>query len=318
MTDGPTPPEKDLQIEQDLPFQRREMLVSRAAWVAMLLILLAGLAGLLGSGPYTETTSGAPGSALWIKHHRVARWETPTPLHVHLGPGRPSPLVAVWIRQRSPEGHDIARVDPPPLFVEAHPDRLQYVFYAPDTASEIAITFTLQPDGWGHREGPSASRAAPRCPSPRSCSPDREPSPRTEQPWTPSFEVAHPGRCSSLSLLRAIPPLPNRSLTLAQGGATTMTAETATSGCGAEHRCRDSAGRRRYRERQRAPVSRRGRSILIDRSARSSVFGGTPGLRETRFSARCRPLRRFQEGRGRASWSWPRNARDPPFAGHGE
>jgi hypothetical protein len=164
MTDRPTPAEKDLQIEQDLPFQRREMRLSRVAWVVMLLFLLAGLAGLFGSGPLSQTTASAPGDAFWIEYDRIARWQAPTPLHVHLRAGHPSPFATVWIRHSSPEARDVERVDPPPLFAEVHPDSTHYAFYAPDTSSEITITFILQANGWGRREGAVGVPGGPEVP----------------------------------------------------------------------------------------------------------------------------------------------------------
>jgi hypothetical protein len=41
----------DLEIQEDLPFQRREWLVERVAWGVMALLIVAALLGLFGTGP---------------------------------------------------------------------------------------------------------------------------------------------------------------------------------------------------------------------------------------------------------------------------
>ena len=56
----------DLELDQDLIFERRTWTVERVAWVIMALVGLAALAGLLGPGPLSETTSGEQGGPLWL------------------------------------------------------------------------------------------------------------------------------------------------------------------------------------------------------------------------------------------------------------
>ena len=47
----------DLEIDQDLRFQKREWAFERASWVVMALVVLAGLLGLLGRGPMSDQTA---------------------------------------------------------------------------------------------------------------------------------------------------------------------------------------------------------------------------------------------------------------------
>ncbi len=63
----------DLDIEQDLDFERRQWHVQRVGWVVFLLILLAAFVGLLGTGRSAMSsrrpdrspwsTTGSPGNA---------------------------------------------------------------------------------------------------------------------------------------------------------------------------------------------------------------------------------------------------------------
>jgi hypothetical protein len=48
----------DLELDQDLAFERRTWTVERVAWVAMGLMGIAALAGLLGPGPLSKPPIG--------------------------------------------------------------------------------------------------------------------------------------------------------------------------------------------------------------------------------------------------------------------
>ena len=55
---------QELQIEQDMGFQRTEWVVQRAGWVGMALLILAALVGLLGRGPLSAAVARAGDGAL--------------------------------------------------------------------------------------------------------------------------------------------------------------------------------------------------------------------------------------------------------------
>lgn len=68
----------DLDIAQDLEHQRREWVIERIGWAIMALILLAALAGLLGSGPLSNARIDHPGSHLSAEYNRFERYQSPT------------------------------------------------------------------------------------------------------------------------------------------------------------------------------------------------------------------------------------------------
>jgi hypothetical protein len=144
----------DLEIEDDQGFQRRCWQIERIGWGVMTLILLAALLGLMGTGPLTNATAGNPQSGLWIKYQRFDRLLAPEQVEVHVGPGNAREgRVTVWLGRSFVEGLDVQDIMPTPESVEAHGDRLAYVFRVPNPRDEVAISFNVQPQRWGPSRG---------------------------------------------------------------------------------------------------------------------------------------------------------------------
>ena len=72
---------KDLELEEDMAFQRRNWIAERVAWAVMALIVVAALAGIFGTGPVSRTTvEDARGVA--IEYERFQRVSSPGLLRV--------------------------------------------------------------------------------------------------------------------------------------------------------------------------------------------------------------------------------------------
>lgn len=141
-----------LEIDEDLVFERRQWAVQRVGWVVMLLILVAGLIGLLGPGPisHAQVSSGA----LAAEYERVVRKQAPSELHVRLEPGAaPEGEVALLIAQDYLDKVEIRHVLPEPSEMATAPDGTIFRFTvdAPDQPSEI--TFDIEPSEPGVARG---------------------------------------------------------------------------------------------------------------------------------------------------------------------
>jgi hypothetical protein len=144
----------DLEIEQDIVFQRREWSAQRAGWALMALTILAALAGLLGHGPLSSATAGSQNDPIWIEHERFERWQAPAQLRLHLGTNSAVDGQArVWLSRDYVEQIQIEQVTPQPDRVEAGPDRITYVFDIGDTSPPAAITFYVKPQTIGRLAG---------------------------------------------------------------------------------------------------------------------------------------------------------------------
>jgi hypothetical protein len=68
----------DLQLEEDVVFQRREWLIQRAGWVALGTLVAAAALGVFGSGPLSSARAGSPNTRLWAEYERFVRAGAPT------------------------------------------------------------------------------------------------------------------------------------------------------------------------------------------------------------------------------------------------
>lgn len=130
----------DLEVGQDLEFQRREWRVQRIAWAVMALVLLAGLAGFFGSGPLAHATAEADG--LTVEFDRIVRDRAPFELRVVLPPGMAdSGQVDVWIDRVLLDKAEIQRVVPQPESERSDADRVVFTVAVanPDAPSELAV-----------------------------------------------------------------------------------------------------------------------------------------------------------------------------------
>lgn len=139
----------DLEIDQDLTFQRRSWIVQRTGWTVMALLLVAAMLGVLGSGPLSKGTIEVPERGR-VEYARFARYQTPDTLTVHLGhAATPQREVRLGVDRVFLDRSKIEAVMPPPLRVEGLADRLVYVFAMARTGEPLTITFVLQPQRLG-------------------------------------------------------------------------------------------------------------------------------------------------------------------------
>lgn len=144
----------ELEIAQDLDYQRRSWVVQRVGWVVMALATLAALLGLFGGGPLSRATVGEQNEPLSVEYDRFGRLQSQTTLRVNLGPdaGRER-KVSVWLNREYLEGFQIQQVTPQPERVEAGSERLTYVFQLSKSNQPTAVTFYLQPEHIGSVPG---------------------------------------------------------------------------------------------------------------------------------------------------------------------
>lgn len=139
----------DLEIDQDLEFQRREWSIQRLAWIGMALLVLLGLAGLFGPGPLSRATAGTQG--LWASFYRFIRYEDPTTLRLELQPsGKEARL---WLSRDYAQAAGIERITPQPAQVLIEPERYGYVFALGQGKGPVTVSFSLQPEQMGRLEG---------------------------------------------------------------------------------------------------------------------------------------------------------------------
>lgn len=124
----------NIEIAEDMDFQQKEWLWVRVGWIAMLLVALAGLLGLFGVGPLSDTTTR--GKTIEVRHGRFERLLAPVEYKVRISPENvKNGEVRMRIDETLLDAYNIQRVVPEPESVEVSPDYHIFVFKVGSEAS---------------------------------------------------------------------------------------------------------------------------------------------------------------------------------------
>ena len=145
---GAIGPGGDLELDQDLSFQRREWTIQRAGWLVMATLLVAGLLGLFGTGPLGTATAEA--GPLQLQFARFERRHAPSELEVVVERTAVSQdQLEIWFAADYLAGTEITSVMPEPVEVRVTDDRLVYRFSVDDQARTHRILIALEYDELG-------------------------------------------------------------------------------------------------------------------------------------------------------------------------
>ncbi len=142
----------DLELNQDLDFQRASWTVQRIGRAIMVLVTLAALAGVFGRGPLSRATAGDESALLQIKYNRFERRHGPTQMEIQVGQGAiQGDTIRLWVDREYLQGNQVESVVPEPDSMEARPDRMIYVFKVNQPGAGTTITFNMNPQQIGPR-----------------------------------------------------------------------------------------------------------------------------------------------------------------------
>jgi hypothetical protein len=144
-----------LQIDEDLTFQRREWKIQRVGWGAMALVIIAALLGVFGTGPLSNATLEREG--LRLEYERFCRLQRSTQLRFTIGGTGDSVLLLIGAEYL--DAVIIDRITPEPSKAEAVSDGVVFQFVLQGPA---AVTFHLTPRKFGLVSGKARlGQAAP-------------------------------------------------------------------------------------------------------------------------------------------------------------
>ncbi|HEX7054324.1 MAG TPA: hypothetical protein VF211_10390 [Burkholderiales bacterium] len=142
----------ELQVAEDIRFQRREWLAERLGWVVMTAAVFAALAGLVGDGPASNAVAASPGGRLAVEYQRFAHRQAPTELRVRYGEGSAQQgRIRLALDSQYVGKLKIERVQPEPEKIELAGGRYVYVFPAGDGPGQV--TFVVQMEAFGRVAG---------------------------------------------------------------------------------------------------------------------------------------------------------------------
>lgn len=139
----------ELQVGQDLKFEKRWWKIERTGWAVIGLLLLAALLGFLGPGPLTKKTAGTRGGPLWLEYHRFARYQAPVDWRIELGPQGTNKEIRLWVDRSYIEAVHMEDIQPQPESVDMAGARFVYTFKAADLSTNTKVLFHFKPNKFG-------------------------------------------------------------------------------------------------------------------------------------------------------------------------
>lgn len=147
-----------LQLDEDLPLQKREWRLQRIAWVFLYTLLAAIILGLLGNGPLSHSFTGTEDGSIVIEYEKFLRHRSPETVRLTVIPS--SDTVRLQFSGEYMRRIEIKKIVPEPEQVIPGADASTFVFQA-KSARPMQIAFHFQPekigrlDGWMGLEGQS-------------------------------------------------------------------------------------------------------------------------------------------------------------------
>jgi hypothetical protein len=142
----------ELEIDQDLGFERREWWLQRLLWGGLTLIVLAALAGLVGAGPLSSAREGAPDGSLALEYQRFLRARIDVPFILDVGPGPPADTLEIWFDRDHLQEFEIKEIVPAPVSQRLLENRVVFLFLR-NPARPARIVFNAQASRAGFRRG---------------------------------------------------------------------------------------------------------------------------------------------------------------------
>jgi hypothetical protein len=145
----------DLELHQDLEFQRKEWTAERIGWLAMALVTLLALTGLFGTGPLSSIVRGDAGDIIWLEYNRFGRMSSPsTTIVFHVNSEAISEgEVRIWIEEEYLDKFDVERITPQPDKISLGDDRWLFVFTVEPSEDPAEVKIKLNPSMMGRISG---------------------------------------------------------------------------------------------------------------------------------------------------------------------
>jgi hypothetical protein len=143
-----------LELEQDMAFQKREWRLQRIAWVAWAGLVIAGLVGLVGSGPLSRQEISSSDGRLTVTYNRFVHYHHSTTLEVMMQPeNETDDQLRLQISQSLLDRMEIQRIEPEPSSRELASDGTWYIFRCAPGVPSAKVMFHVEYDDMGRGAG---------------------------------------------------------------------------------------------------------------------------------------------------------------------
>jgi hypothetical protein len=134
----------DLQIEQDLCFQKRFWRMQRLGWWGMALTVLAALLGLFGSGPLSIASAGDSSGKIFVEYERFLRFNATTTLQFKIQPDPQHPTaLRLWFARDYWDAFQIQQITPLPSRMQVAPNQVILIFEVAEASQPVSVSLYL-------------------------------------------------------------------------------------------------------------------------------------------------------------------------------
>lgn len=137
---------KNVEVDQDIPYQKKEWRVERFGWLLMLFFIGVSLAGFTGSGPVNSRE--IQDNPLTVTYKPYARNHSPTELEVQINNVDRSPVLIAFDKDFL-KNYQIKNITPEPDKVITQGNKQIYLF----DAQEVDASFYMEPQTFGQKKG---------------------------------------------------------------------------------------------------------------------------------------------------------------------
>ena len=138
----------EIEVGEDLEFQRKWWRFENFAWILFTLIIVLDVAGLFGRGPIARAERRTADGTIDLKYERIERTDSPSILTIDFGPSAiHDGKIKLYVSESLVRGLGTQRVVPAPLETMIGDGGLTYTFSA--SKPPATVDLALQPSGPG-------------------------------------------------------------------------------------------------------------------------------------------------------------------------
>ena len=134
----------DLQINEDMEFQRRSWIVQRIGWAIFALVSLLAALGMFGDGVLSNAQAGQQEGELWLEYPRFERFEDEFQIKAHANEGAAAESdIRIHVDQNYLDGVEVNKISPEPDSELLDANGITYVFKTNGTSAFTAQFYMI-------------------------------------------------------------------------------------------------------------------------------------------------------------------------------